>query len=345
MEQVVPKILLVDDNEDMLTTLNHLFTLYEYDVVLAKNGKEAIEVAERELPNLIILDALMPVMNGFEACRRLKSSILTQHIPVIFLSANYTEEKHRIEGLELGADDYILKPFNAKELMARVKTILDRKQIIDELRTNISQLLDMHNSVNEELAELKEKAEMLESGQFTDKLTGLYNRSFFKRRLEEEFHRARRYGNPLSLVLMEVDNFDKHLDTHGKEAGDYILMQTAKIILNNTRLSDIVFRLDTCKFAIILNDTPEKGAIYETERIKKVIEDTRLFTHDFFEQNKTVSKQQKGNHNITVSIGLISLMESIKEPNDLFTAAEELLEKAKTADRNIAVGYQRFGQV
>ncbi|MFQ5583510.1 MAG: response regulator, partial [Calditrichia bacterium] len=78
--------------------------------VLAKNGKEAIEVAGRELPNLIILDALMPVMNGFEACRRLKSSILTQHIPVIFLSANYTEEKHRIEGLELGADDYILKP-------------------------------------------------------------------------------------------------------------------------------------------------------------------------------------------------------------------------------------------
>ncbi|MFQ5583511.1 MAG: GGDEF domain-containing protein [Calditrichia bacterium] len=224
-----------------------------------------------------------------------------------------------------------------------MKTILDRKQIIDDLRTNISQLLDMHNSVNEELAELKEKAEMLESGQFTDKLTGLYNRTFFNRRLEEEFHRARRYGNPLSLVLMEVNNFDKHLDTHGKEAGDYILMQTAKIILNNTRLSDIVFRLDTCKFAIILNDTPEKGANYETERIKKVIEDTRLFTHDFFEQNKTASKQQKGNHNITVSIGLISLMESIKEPNDLFIAAEELLEKAKTADRNNTVGYQQFG--
>ncbi len=117
----MPKVLIVDDNEDMLDTLDHLFRFYDFEVFRALNGQEGIQVANKENPDIILLDALMPVMNGFEACKILKSEHKTKDIPIVFLSANYVEDEHRIMGLELGADDYILKPFNAKELIARVK--------------------------------------------------------------------------------------------------------------------------------------------------------------------------------------------------------------------------------
>jgi DNA-binding response OmpR family regulator len=119
----MPKALIVDDNDDMLDTLEHLFHFYEFEVVRAVNGQEGIQVAENENPDIIILDALMPVMNGFDACKFLKNSPRTKDIPVVFLSANYIEDEHRILGLELGADDYILKPFNAKELKTIVKEL------------------------------------------------------------------------------------------------------------------------------------------------------------------------------------------------------------------------------
>jgi diguanylate cyclase (GGDEF)-like protein len=341
MNDSLKKILLVDDNEDMLVTLTHLFTLYEYDVVLAKNGQEALEVAEKELPNLVILDALMPVMNGFEACKRLKNNSVTQHIPVIFLSANYTKEKHRIEGLELGADDYILKPFNAKELMARVKTIINQRKILEELKKNNKILLEEHSSVTFELNKLKEEKKELAQSLLIDKSTGLYNSNSFYTRLKEEFYRSKRYANNLSMALVEIDLFNQLLKSFGDKAGEYILIQIANIILNNTRLSDISFRLTEGKFGIILTDTDEYGAVNEAERIKQAVESTEFFDNAFFNLEKSAQKRNSENHNITVCIGVITLMDTIKEPNDLITKAEELLLKAKSIGKNITINYSQ----
>ncbi len=122
------KILVVDDNVDMLDTLEHLFGFYEFEVLRAENGKEGLEIAEQEQPGVILLDALMPVMDGFEACEKLKQNLKTKNIPVIFLSANYTGQEHRQKGIELGADDYILKPFNAKELITKINSLLQKSQ-------------------------------------------------------------------------------------------------------------------------------------------------------------------------------------------------------------------------
>ena len=121
------KILVVDDNIDMLDTLEHLFGFYEFEVLRAENGKVGLEIAEKEQPGIILLDALMPVMDGFEACEKLKQNPKTKEIPVIFLSANFTGQEHRKKGLELGADDYMLKPFNAKELISKINLLLHRE--------------------------------------------------------------------------------------------------------------------------------------------------------------------------------------------------------------------------
>lgn len=337
MAETPDKILLVDDNEDMLETLKHLFTLYEFDVALASNGKEALEVAQKEMPSLIVLDALMPVMNGFEACKKLKEEQKTKDIPVIFLSANYTEDNHRILGLELGADDYILKPFNAKELVTKVKSILNRKKFIHKLRSDNKQLLEQQHSVSKELEKLKKHTQELQKEVFTDNLTGLYNDNYFLQRINEEFLRAKRYKNDLSIVLLDVDYFQKMQNEYGNQAGEYILMKIANVILNNTRNSDIIFRIRDNRFGVILPNTDETGAFKEAERIRTAIDQTNIINEKFFSLSIAPHKRKHGIKNVTASIGITYLNEAIEKPDFLIKDAVSALENAKTAGGNATI--------
>lgn len=342
MAETSYKILLVDDNEDMLETLKHLFTLYEFDVALASNGKEAVEMAQKEMPSLIVLDALMPVMNGFEACKKLKEEQKTKDIPVVFLSANYTEDNHRILGLELGADDYILKPFNAKELVTKVKSILSRKEFIHKLRSDNKQLLEQQHSVSKELEKLKKHTQELQKEVFTDNLTGVYNDNFFLQRINEEFFRAKRYKNDLSLVLLDVDYFQKMHNEYGNEAGEYILMKVANVILNNTRNSDIIFRVRNNRFSVILPNTDEIGAYKEAERIRSAIDQTNIINEKFFSLSIAPHKRKHGVKNVTASIGIASLKEANEKPDSLVKDAENALENAKAAGGNVTVKYSQI---
>ncbi len=339
------KILIVDDNEDMLDTLEHLFNFYEFEVAKAVNGKEGIEVAELEKPDIIILDALMPVMNGFDACKILKSNPKTKEIPVIFLSANYVEDEHRVLGLELGADDYIVKPFNAKELIAKVKSILHKKQLIESLRQNNQKLIEQHNTVAKELEHLRKKANELEAGQITDSLTGLYNQTYFQKRFREELARAKRYKNPLSLVLADVDHFHKINEVFGEQTGDYILMRIANVILNNTRHTDIVFRAGMNRFIIILPHTDEMGAYFEAERIRSAIDQTSFFDQDFYELKKLSPKRKQDYKHITVSVGLVELdVEKVNNVEEAFELVEDALEYAKANGRNQTVRFSKLNK-
>ncbi|HFE65119.1 MAG TPA: diguanylate cyclase, partial [Caldithrix sp.] len=301
------KILIVDDNEDMLDTLEHLFHFYEFEVAKAENGKKGIEAAKKEKPDIIILDALMPVMNGFDACRLLKEDPKTKDIPIIFLSANYTEDEHKVMGLELGADDYIVKPFNAKELIAKVKSILHKKELIEDLRKNNQQLLEQQGKVSKELESLRKKTDELEAGRITDPLTGLYNHAFFQKRFKEELMRAKRYNNELSVVVADVDLFHKINDVFGEQTGDYILMRIANVILNNTRYTDIVFRAERNRFIVLLPHTNETGAYYESERIRAAIDQTSFFDQNFYELKKLSPKRKQDYQHVTVSIGLVEI--------------------------------------
>jgi diguanylate cyclase (GGDEF)-like protein len=322
MDSLPYKLLVVDDNVDMLETLRHLFTFYGYEVVLASNGREAIEMAEKEHPHLIVLDALMPIMNGFEACDALKRNPKTINIPVIFLSANYTEEEHRIKGFELGADDYILKPFNAKELVARVESILSKKRLIEELRNSNKKLIEEHDIVHKEILELKKKTDQLEDKQIFDSITGVYHEQLFKFRLEEEFYRSKRYENALSLLFFSIDSHNELSKNFKEKAINYILIQVANLILNNTRKSDIIFRLNHSKFGVILNNTSKEGAALEAERISDYISNVNLMDNDFFKSDDLFKKNRQENLQISLSYGIGLLHNNMENAHDLVIETE-----------------------
>ncbi|GAB4371957.1 MAG: diguanylate cyclase [Calditrichia bacterium] len=337
------KILIVDDNEDMLDTLEHLFRFYEYDVLKAVDGQQAIDIANKEIPDIIILDALMPVMNGFDACKILKKTPRTQDIPIIFLSANYTEDEHRVLGLELGADDYILKPFNAKELIAKVKSILHKKELIEQLRRDNQSLVQEQSLTHKELESLRKRTSELEAGQITDPLTGVYNETFFRKRLKEEFLRAKRYGHELSLVVADVDFFHKINEVFGEQTADYILMRIANVILNNTRHTDIVFRVGSNRFVVILPHTDETGAYYESERIRSAVDQTSFFDQNFYELKKISPKRKQNYQRITISIGVVAVdVNTIDTPEKARQMAEKALEHAKASGRNQTARYSRI---
>jgi len=340
MVQIPYKLLVVDDNIDMLETLRHLFTFYGYEVVLASNGKEGIEMAEKEQPNLIVLDALMPIMNGFEACDSLKRNPRTMNIPVIFLSANYTEEEHRIKGFELGADDYILKPFNAKELVARVEGILSKKRLIEELRNSNQKLIEEHDIAHKEILELKKKTNQLQDKQIFDTITGVYHEQLFKIRLEEEFYRSKRYQNALSLLFVSIDSQNEMLKSFKEKTINYLLIQIANIILNNTRKSDIIFRLDNSKFGVILNNTTKEGAVLEAERICDHIRNFNLIDDEFFKSDDLLKKQRQDNLKISLSYGIGLLNNNMENADELvietdFDLREYQRSKAKPQSPNI----------
>ncbi len=340
------KVLIVDDNEDMLDTLDHLLRFYEFTVFRAVNGKEGVSVAEKEQPDIIILDALMPVMNGFEACKILKENPQTKDIPVVFLSANYVEDEHRIMGIELGADDYILKPFNAKELVARVKSILHKKELVNNLRQHNKSLIAEKSDALKEIEQLQKKTVELEGTQITDPLTGLYNRTFLHKRLKEELARAKRYKHQLSLVLIDVDLFHNVNEVFGEKTGDYILMRVANVILNNTRTTDVVFRFEANRFAVVLPITNEAGAFYEAERIRSAVAQTKFFDQNFYELKKLSPKRKHDYQKLTVSIGLleIDLAES-KKTEHFLEYTNKALQQAKASGRNKTIRFSKLKNV
>ncbi len=337
------KVLIVDDNEDMLDTLEHLFRFYDFHAIRALNGKEGVDIAEKEQPDIIILDALMPVMNGFDACKILKENSKTKDIPVVFLSANYVEDEHRVMGLELGADDYILKPFNAKELIARVNSILHKKELVENLLLDNRHLIKEKSDVVREVEALQKKTAELESGQITDSLTGLYNAKFLKKRLAEEISRAKRYNQKLSLVIIDADLFRIVNEVFGEKTGDYILMRIANVILNNTRNTDIVFRLGGNRFMIILPNTDETGAYYESERIRSAVDQTQFFDQNFYELKKLSPKRKQDYQKITVSIGLAEIdLKTVKKKDPILENAEKALQQAKSSGRNQSLRYSKL---
>lgn len=332
------KILIVDDNVDMLDTLEHLFTFYDFEVLRAENGKIGLEVAEAHQPGVILLDALMPVMNGFEACERLKSNPRTREIPVIFLSANYTDRDHRLKGLELGADDYLLKPFNAKELIAKVNSLLHRKQLTEKIRRDNQQLIREQRRYD--LPDGTAGGDAQKPLPAVDPLTGLHNGASFQQRYDIERQISAEKSATLAMILVDVDMFRKINESFGEKTGDYVLMKIANIILHNTRVSDIVFRLKNNRFAILLPNTDEEAAFDEAEKIRAAMIQTRFFDQDFFQLKNLPLKRRQAYNNITVSIGLTAMEDA--RPADLLKHAGEALSQAKQNGRNLTVRFSEL---
>jgi diguanylate cyclase (GGDEF)-like protein len=227
-------LLLVDDSRSYLATLSSV--LAEYRLFTATEGLQALAIASREQPDLILLDIRMPGMDGYETCRRLKEQADTKDIPIIFVTA-LNEEEHEAQGFALGSVDYITKPIRPSIVRARVAAQLHFKADRERLAG-------------------------------TDMLTGIPNRRYFETVMQNEWNRALRYSKPLSLIMVDVDFFKQYNDRYGHAAGDDCLKAIAKCLDKTLRRAgDMVARWGGEEFVCLLPEVNQEQAINLSEQL------------------------------------------------------------------------------
>jgi diguanylate cyclase (GGDEF)-like protein len=251
------RILIVDDHEDNVELLRARLESWGYTTETATNGAEALQKVDDAPPDLILLDVMMPVIDGIEVARRIKGNEELPFIPIIMQTALDSTE-NKVEGLEAGADDYITKPIDFAELKARLTSMLRIKRLQEELRERETELLE----ANERLKHMSQ----------TDGLTGLDNRRHLEDRLREMFEHARRLNEPFSCVMCDLDRFKSVNDTHGHQAGDAVLKQFARILKREVREIDRVGRYGGEEFMLLLPGTVLDAGVTFAERVRKQVE-------------------------------------------------------------------------
>lgn len=236
-------VLIIDDSKDVHRLLKARLRQEDLDFASAETGEEGIAMAAERQPSLILLDLDMPGLDGYEVLRRLKDAKATRDVPVIILSGMQGAHD-KVTAFDLGAVDYVTKPFDLAELRARVRSSL-----------KLNQLVRM----------LAQRAQI-------DGLTGLWNRAAFDRRWAEEYSRAARHGHPLSLVLLDIDHFKSINDTFGHPAGDAVLIGLAKLLTRELRTNDVACRYGGEEFAVIMPDTGTQQAKQTCERLRVALE-------------------------------------------------------------------------
>lgn len=233
-------ILIVDDSPN-LHTLIRTYLEHEFiNIHSAYNGSDAISAAAKLRPGLILLDVDMPVLDGFEVCRRLKANASTQSLPIIFLTAD-ASPSDQIKGLDLGASDYMTKRFKPEELRARIRAVLRMKPVLDEAA-------------------------------MVDGLTKLWNRTYLERHLPAQVSLASRTCRPLSCMMGDIDELGSINRMHGETIGDEVLRSAAHIMASHGRTEDMVCYLDRGKYGLLLPGTDQAGAGHLADRIRAEIE-------------------------------------------------------------------------
>jgi diguanylate cyclase (GGDEF)-like protein len=303
-------ILLVDDNPTNLSVLSHALKEIGYKIRVAIDGESAIEQIDNEPPDLILLDIQMPGIDGFETCRRLKSKPNALDIPIIFISASSGTE-NIVKGLSLGAVDYITKPFQKEEVLARVRVHL--------------QLRFLTRTVLEQAIALKRVNQTLEQLANLDGLTQVANRRRFDEQLEEEWQTSIHEKTPLSLILCDIDYFKPYNDYYGHQAGDVCLKEVAATIQNSLKSPrDFVARYGGEEFVILLPNTDLDGAI----RIADLIQLN-------MRQLGIPHAESKVSPYVTLSLGISSQVPSLElSAASLVAAADRGLYRAKKLGRN-----------
>ncbi|MBU0465370.1 MAG: diguanylate cyclase [Proteobacteria bacterium] len=299
------RILIVDDERYNIKVLTDLLR-EDHKIMAAKTGEQALNAAQGpNPPDLILLDIMMPGLDGYEVCKRLKADNLTAHIPVIFVTALDASDDEA-KGFEIGAVDYITKPFNPVIVKARVRTHI----------------------------QLKRKTDLLDRMALLDGLTGIPNRRNFDVTLEKEISRSARSKSFLSLILMDIDFFKKYNDHYGHVAGDSCLRQVAKAVEGvKKRDSDFAARYGGEEFAMILPGADMKGAM-------QLAEDVRCAVAALNIQHTTSDVAEY----VSLSLGVATILPDQKmSPVDLIKAADKSLYQAKANGRNCVIN--SFSQI
>jgi len=253
-------VLIVDDENSNIIALTYILSP-EYTVYAVKNGQSAIKAAEKHLPDVVLLDIIMPEMDGYAVLAALKDSEKTQHIPVIFITglSNVDNEE---KGLSLGASDYISKPFSSAIVKLRIQNQI---KIINQMRA-------------------------IEYLSMMDQLTGIANRRNFDQRLNAEWGRAARDKNSISIMMIDVDKFKIYNDTYGHQQGDVVLQTVAGVLTHTLkRTADFAARWGGEEFAILLPMTDIDGALAIAELIRVNVENIIIPCNDGTATYVTVS--------------------------------------------------------
>ena len=286
-------VLIIDDHETTITALQKILSV-DYTVFAALNGSEGIKLAEKYIPDIILLDILMLEMDGYQVIAELKKSEITRGIPVIFLTA-LTSDADEEKGLILGAVDYIVKPFSASIVKLR---IYNQMKMLEQFRT-------------------------IEKLSMSDQLTGLPNRRSFEERMKIEWSRAIREKTPIGILMIDIDKFKDYNDTYGHLQGDVILQSIANAFPAVLRRpADFIARWGGEEFIVVLPNTSPAGALEIAEKIRKAAEDVNHTD----QENRSVR--------ITVSVGVNSQEPPSGMLEDFFQGADTALYEAKKQGRN-----------
>ena len=306
------RILIVDDHEDNIELLRARLEARGYCIDTAMDGEQALARVANTAPDLILLDVMMPRIDGFEVVRRLKANRSLPFIPIILQTALDSTE-HKVEGLDAGADDYITKPINFAELEARVKSMLRIKALQDALEEREREL----SEVNSQLLKMAQ----------TDSLTELDNRRYLEQRLDEMFEHSRRLREPVAVVLCDLDRFKSVNDTYGHQVGDVVLKELARILKKEAREIDRVGRYGGEEFMLLLPGTVLDAAVTFAERVRKAVE-----AHMFSFDGGTLQR--------TMSCGVAAWPHPrIADCDALVKAADDALYVAKEAGRNRVIRF------
>jgi diguanylate cyclase (GGDEF)-like protein len=294
-----PSVLVVEDDSSVSTLLRTSLERNGYEVATAGTLAEARQRLDRRGDcGLVILDRRLPDGDGVSLCAAIRAS--QPHSYILMLTGESTPQA-KIEGFESGVDDYVTKPFQIDELLARIRAGMRIVELQEELLAS---------------------SRRYEALSLTDSLTSLRNRRAFDQEFASRFEQARRYGRPLSLAVVDLDYFKSINDQFGHAAGDGVLRGVARTLDHETRRSDFVARIGGEEFAVLLPETSVFEALHFAEKIRSTVMSSTIRT-------------EAATHKVTVSIGVANVPHStITTPQELFNAADQALYRAKARGRN-----------
>jgi diguanylate cyclase (GGDEF)-like protein len=299
------KILAIDDSPIVCKTYGQIMSRHGLEYRYVTDPLSAMQTIREYEPDLILMDAYMPDIDGYELTRRITADMEFENIRIIMVTGD-TKNKSSVEALDTGVSDFLTKPFDEEVLLARMRTQLVSKKLHDELKNAFR-----------EMKKLKEKLELMS---VTDGMTGLFNHRYFYDTLAREIEVHKLSGEPLSLLLFDIDHFKKFNDTHGHKAGDEVLVKVAEVIKRVVRENDFPARYGGEEFTVILPGADINIAVEIGERLRAGIEAEKV-------------KYEGLTLSVTVSLGAIEY-DGVKDESALVVSADDALYKSKGNGRN-----------
>jgi len=301
------KVLLAESSASSSAKISGTLATQGHETTVATTGAEALALSKQNRFDLIVLSLKVGNDDGLRLVSQMRSQDETRQVPILLVVDEF-DTPRLIKGLDIGASDYLVKPIDRNELIARVRTQVRRRRYQDRLRANYERSLSLA---------------------LTDPLTGVYNRRYLDNHLEKSLERARETGKAVSVVLFDIDHFKSVNDTHGHDVGDEVLRSVAQRVNGNLRNFDMVSRYGGEEFVIVMPDTPGDIAVMVAERLR-----------DRVARDPITVTGSAGQLNVTISMGVAAGGSPTDAPEDVLKRADEAMYQAKRAGRNRVVAHQ-----